>query len=152
MAENETPNPGTKAALEADNERLTAENERLKGELAAARAGAASPAQVTMSAPAVPGRPAFGLSEGERQALIMNGVVNSAFDGSLILASDHGIEPVTEIGRKNLAHASKVVIEEQRKAIRGVDFVYPSAAPGVLAEGAEVRGAQPADAVNPDQV
>lgn len=131
----------TKDEIAAQRDALVAENERLKGELAAARAGGASPAMVTLAAPA----PDF-LSEGDRQAMEINGVVNRATDGRELLASDFGIDVKTEQGRANLerAQARKA---EGRTAIRGVDYVYPSVAPGVLDVDAPVRGAQPASAV-----
>lgn len=138
MSEDNTPAPGTKAAVEAERDRLAAEVQRLQGELTEARAGApagaASPARVTFA-----GRPAFGLSEGERQDLEINGVAADPHGGGQILASDHGVEVKTEGGRERLANAEKA--REPRKGIEGVDYVYPSVAPGVLAEDAPVRGA-----------
>lgn len=117
----EDPKPGTKAALEA-------ENERLRGELAAARAGAgaASPARVQLGRPTDrDGNPV--LSEGERQALLTEGVVNSPFDGRPVLASDHGIEPVTEAGKARLAEA-KSGKGAGREPILGVDYIAPATA------------------------
>ena len=134
----------TKDDIAAQRDALVAENERLKGELASSRAGGASPAMVTLAAP----DPNF-LCEGDRQALEVNGVVNSATTGRQLLASDFGIEVKTEQGRENLRRAQAQTTQE-REGIRGVDFVYPSVARGVLAADAPVRGAQPASAVEPD--
>lgn len=131
----------TKEALAARNDALVSENETLRGELAAARAGGASPARVTLAAP----DPKF-LCEGDRQALEVNGVVNSSLTGRQLLASDFGIKVKTEQGQENLRRAQAETSEE-RAGIRGVDFVYPSVARGVLAADAPVRGAQPASAV-----
>jgi len=133
----------TKEELAARNDALVSENEALRGELAAARAGGASPARVTLATP----DPNF-LCEGDRQALEINGVVNSATNGRQLLASDFGITVKTEQGRENLRRAQAQTMEE-REGIRGVDFVYPSVARGVLAADAPVRGAQPASAVEP---
>jgi hypothetical protein len=140
---NGEPRPGTKAALEVERDALQAKVEQLQGELASARAGGGSPALVTLAAP----DPNF-LSEGDRQAMEINGVVNSAVTGRELLASDFGITVKTEEGRRNLERAQARTPQE-RAGIRGVDFVYPSVAPGVLAADAPVRGAQPASAVEP---
>jgi hypothetical protein len=137
------PRPGTKAALEVERDALQAQVEQLQGELASARAGGASPARVTLATP----DPDF-LCEGDRQAMEINGVVNSATTGRQLLASDFGIEVKTEQGRENLRRAQEQTAQE-REGIRGVDFVYPSVARGVLAADAPVRGAQPASAVEP---
>jgi hypothetical protein len=135
--------PETKDDLTAQRDTLLAENERLRGELAAARVGAASPARVTLATP----DPNF-LCEGDRQALEINGVVNSATSGKQLLASDFGVTVKTEQGRENLKRAQAQTTQE-REGIRGVDFVYPSVARGVLAADAPVRGAQPASAAEP---
>ena len=90
------------------------------------------------------------LSEGDRQALEINGVVNRATDGRRLLASEFGIEVKTEAGRENLRRAQAETPQE-RDGIRGVDFVYPSIARGVLDPNAAVRGAQPASAVATQQ-
>ena len=140
---NGEPRPGTKAAVEAQRDALQAQVERLQGELASARAGGASPALVTLAAP----DPNF-LCEGDRQALEINGVVNSATTGRQLLASDFDITVKTEQGRETLRRAQAQTAQE-REGIRGVDFVYPSVARGVLAADAPVRGAQPASAVEP---
>jgi len=140
----------TKEEIAAERDQLRAELERTQGELAAARAGGASQARVTMV-----GRPEFGLSEGERQALEANGVANSAFDGRLLLADDYGIEVKTDLARRNIEHAREAAAKANAGtgAIWGVDFVYPSVAPGVLdpeaVQRGDVRGAQPASAVEP---
>ncbi len=46
-----------------------------------------------------PQRPAFGLTEGERQDLIAYGVTRDAYTGETMTAADHGLEPATEDGR-----------------------------------------------------
>lgn len=124
----------TKADLEARVAALEADNERLRDQVAAA---GASPARVTF-----PTRPAFGLSEGERQALEVEGVTNSPFTGERLLASDHGVDVITDAGRARLAKAQAGAGRGgDREGIEGVDYVYPSASPGVLADDAPVRGA-----------
>lgn len=134
------PRPGTKADLEARLAATQRELELARGQLAEARAGAASPALVTFA-----GRPQFRngtqLSEGERQALEINGVVSDPHGGGLLLASDFGVEVITEGGRKALEREQQRRETPARAGIPGVDYVYPSVAPGVLAEDAPVRGA-----------
>lgn len=149
------PAPGSKEDLERQLAAAQEDLERTRGQLAEARAataapvGAASPAQQTF----VVGRPEFRggtkLSEGERQALEISGVVADPHGGGQLLASDYDIEVKTEDGRRALAAAEhdRAALGDAEKAhrqgVRGVDFVYPSVAPGVLAPDAAVRGAQP---------
>ena len=119
--------------LRAQLEAAQAENEGLRGQLATAGANT-SPARVTFV-----DRPPYPLSEGERQALITEGVISSPFNGRQMLASDYDLEVTTDAGRERLA-AVQAKSEGDRQGIRGVDYVYPSVAPGVLADDAPVRG------------
>lgn len=131
--------PETKADLQA-------ENERLRAQLAAGGSGLT---RVTF-----PARPAFRgdteLSEGERQDLEINGVTNSPFDGRRLLASDFGIEPTTDWGRENLRREQERRERERGEGIEGVDYIYPSIRPGVLAPEAQTRGAVVETAVPDD--
>lgn len=129
----------TKEQVAAERDSLRTEVEQLRGELAAARAGAASPARVTLAAPAP-------LSEGDRQALEIAGVISSGIDGKRMFADDYGIEVKTPDGRDRLAR-ERAKGDAAVQGIEGVTHVYPSVAPGVLADDAPVRGAQPASAV-----
>lgn len=126
----------TKDEIAAQRDQLRAENEQLRGQLV--ELAGRSPARVTF-----PARPAFGLSEGERQDLELHGVTSSPFDGSRILASDYDVDVLTVAGRKRLAdeQARRAAAGDARAAVEGVDYVYPSVAPGVLADDAPVRGA-----------
>ncbi len=151
----------TKAELEAELESSRSkladtegELERTRGELAEARAKTvAAPATSAAAAPGLvtfASRPNFRsgtkLSEGERQALEIAGVVADPHGGGQLLASDFGVEVKTEGGRAALAAAEADRAKSgdaKRAGIQGVDFVYPSVAPGVLAQDAPVRGAQP---------
>lgn len=137
----------TKEELERENEALRAQLEQATGQLTEMRATAgASTARVTF-----PARPDYRggttLSEGERADLELYGVARDPFTGAQILASDHGVDVKTAEGRANLARAQARPDRDPRPAREGVDFVYPSVAPGVLADDAPVRGAT---AVLPD--
>lgn len=139
--EDQTPAPGTKGDLERRLAAAEAELELTRGQLAEARATAGgSTARVTF-----PGRPNFRggttLSEGERQDLEINGVAADSSGGGLLLASDHGVDVKTEDGRKRLEAEQARQDAGKREGIEGVDYVYPSVAPGVLADDAPVRGA-----------
>jgi hypothetical protein len=140
--ESGAPRPGTKADLEQQLAAVREENERLQSQLLEARSahGAVSPARVTFG-----GRPTFRsgtqLSEGERQQLEVDGVINDAHTGGLLYADDYDVEVKTEDGRQRLAKAREKLGADERAGIRGVDYVYPSVAPGVLAADAPVRGA-----------
>lgn len=143
----------TKEQIAEERDQLRGEVERLQGELAESRAaaagrGAASPARVTFEE-----RPQFRggtvLTEGERQALESEGVINSAFNGRQLLADDFGIEPKTEAARERLRLArAEVDAGRGRQSIPGVTHVYPSIEPGRLDPAATVRGAVPMSAVN----
>jgi hypothetical protein len=114
----------TKAELEAENARLQAENENLRGQLAAAGAarGVQAPVQHT-----------FVLSEGQRQELAMHGNVlidgryRTADEVDAMLGSDQSAVPL-EVPDQ----VRQLPKEATRSAVAGVDFIYPSVAPGQL--------------------
>lgn len=144
----------TNKELEQENEALRAELEQARGQLVDLQANAgASTARVTF-----PARPQYRsgttLSEGERADLELYGVARDPFTGGQILASDHGVDVKTKEGRANLARAQARPDRDPRPAREGVDFVYPSVAPGVLADDAPVRGGTAVlpDAVDTEQV
>lgn len=125
----------TKAELEERAAALEAENEQLRGQLATAGVG-----RVVQPAPRRPW-----LSEGERQELAMYGETNSPFTGERLttegvraeLAKDPRASRV-EIpdADQSVARAAVPRPARDRQPIDGVDFVYPSVAPGQLADDA----------------
>jgi len=124
-------------------EALQRENEQLKSQLTEAR-GAQNPSRVTFAA-----SPPFKLSEGDRQALEINGVATDTFTGKQLLADDFGIDVKTDEGKAALERARQARGKSgddpvhSAAGIEGVTHVYPSVAPGVLAKDAPVRGAVP---------
>ncbi|HYF73912.1 MAG TPA: hypothetical protein VD864_13875 [Nocardioides sp.] len=97
------PKPTGDAARIAELER---ENEKLRGELAEARAGRpGSERRDPLERPKRDGKPV--LTEGERQDLEMNGVTRPAFGGPEILASDYDVEVKTDHGRERLQRAER---------------------------------------------
>lgn len=117
----------TKAELEARNAELEAENERLRGQLATAGAGQ----RVTQAQPRQPW-----LSEGERQELEAYGHTSSPFTGRTV-TTDEAREAHPDV---DIADAKPGAVKAAGPAPRrikapreGVDYVYPSVAPGQLA-------------------
>jgi hypothetical protein len=133
MAENKTAADraaDTKPTGQTEVERLRAEVERLRAQLAASG-----------TAPRV-AQPehTFQLSEGDRQELEIRGVVN--INGRLMTKADVEAELGENQQRVEIADApegTKVdprtlqqVRERAANPVRGVDFVYPSVAPGKI--------------------
>lgn len=125
------PNPGTKAALEAEVQRLRDENDNLRGQLVAAAS----------TAGAAPYRPAqeFFLSEGDRQELETNGVAN--IRGRLMTTAEvrealkgtklEGVE-IKDAKPGTDRSAAVAAARAEPRNIRGVTFVYPSVADGLI--------------------
>lgn len=116
----------TKDEIAAERDRLRAENENLRGQLAAA--GARTP---HVAAP-----PPF-LSEGERQDLITFGVTTTRGGRPLNLHDAREQYPGAQLDQ---ASAAAVLAADRdrdarraRPAVPHVDYVYPSVAPGELA-------------------
>lgn len=127
MSEETEPTPGTKAALEQEVARLRAENEQLRGSLAAsgARPAANAPAALPF------------LTEGQRQELLTFGQTARAGGGPLLSLSeardlwpDAELDDATDQAKATDERLRTEVVE--RAGIRGFDYVYPSVAPGVL--------------------
>jgi hypothetical protein len=120
MADNEKAAPAPAPKPSDELARLRAENERLRGQLAASGAdNRLSQNRAT--------RPF--LSEGERQDLELNGVTNSPFTGERLTAQGEGVETVRD---PQTAALPPVRTTGDRPGVEGFDFVYPSVAPGVL--------------------
>lgn len=119
----------TKDDIAAERARLRAENNTLKAQLSQAGAtpGAYRPAQT------------FQLSEGDRQELEMRGVVNI---GGRLLTKAQVEQRMAAAGQRGVTiddapDATKVdqrIIDQAERGAgtRGVDFVYPSVAPGQI--------------------
>lgn len=132
MAEDEAPNPGTKAALEVELARLQADNDRLQAQLAgtpAAYVGRVAVPQHT-----------FQLSEGDRQELEIRGAIN--VNGRL-MTRDDVIAAMEEAGQRGVTIAEApestrldertiAQAKAERTGVRGVNYVYPSVAPGKI--------------------
>lgn len=113
----------TKDDIAAERDRLRAENDRLKGQLAAAGAaqGAYRPQQQFM------------LSEGDRQELALHGVVNVG--GRLLTRDEVAAKLSWEQRGLDLGDAEPIpgtVQAPRTSAVEGVDFIYPSVAPGLI--------------------
>ena len=115
--------PETKDEIAAERDRLRADNEQLRGQLAAA------------GATRQPYRPIpFMLTEGARQELEMYGV--ATINGrqytreEALAAAEAAGQTGIEIAEPSVAR--KPTAPVQRGAVRGVDYVYPSVAPGLI--------------------
>lgn len=113
----------TKDDIAAERDALKAENERLRAQLAA------SPAAPRVYAPAQ----TFQLSEGDRQELVLHGAVNV---GGRMMTREE-VAAKLDDSQRNLELGSakpdvSLLKATQRPAVAGVDFVYPSVAPGEL--------------------
>ncbi|SCF22654.1 hypothetical protein [Micromonospora mirobrigensis] len=122
----------TKDEIAAERDQLRAENEQLRGQLTTAGVP-------RLENEAAPRRPF--LSEGERQELETYGVTNSPFTGQRLQADEVRAELATsddqqgvEIGEAAPGLAREVPPTRERTPIEGVDYVWPSVAPGVLAD------------------
>lgn len=117
----------TKDQIAAERDALRAEVEKLRGQLTAA--GAARPGT------AAPAEHQFVLTEGHRQELATTGVAN--VDGRL-LTRDQVIARLgkdqrgVDIPKVDPNSVLSVPVGRATSAIPGVDFVYPSVAPGVI--------------------
>lgn len=110
--------------ITADRDRLQAENENLRGQLAAASVPARGPAAAQHT---------FVLTEGARQELISQGytVVNGRPMSRAQVVDALGDKAgAYDLGTTDPDHTMPV--DKPRTAIRGFDFVYPSVAPGVI--------------------
>lgn len=126
----------TKAELEERAARLEADNERLRGQLATAGAGQ----RIAQATPRTPW-----LSEGERQELEAYGAAVSPFTGQRVTADEaREAYPDVEIreAKPGAVRAAGPAPRRTAQPREGVDFVYPSVAPGQLADDV----ARPVDA------
>lgn len=113
----------TKDDIAAERDQLRAENENLRGQLAAAGARPAGTRRVE-----------FQLSEGERQELAANGVVNVG--GVRMTREDvearlGGRQAGIDLGDADPVDGGAVE-QGERGAVRGVDYIYPSVRPGAI--------------------
>lgn len=109
----------TKEDIAAERDALRAENAELR------KAAAGRPA----TAPQVQHR--FVLSEGDRQELVARGVVN--INGRRMTREDVEAELGDDQLDVDLGDAQPADTERPaRAAVEGVDFIYPSVAPGLI--------------------
>lgn len=119
----------TKEEIAAERDALRAENENLRGQLAAAgaaRPGVQAPVQHT-----------FQLSEGDRQQLEITGVINVG--GKLLtkaevvklLGKDQKNVPIADAPAATRVDPDKLP-DRTGKGVEGVDYVYPSVARGEI--------------------
>ena len=114
-----------KEDITAERDALREENERLRAELAERpAAGVNASAAAGLSGVHQATRPPF-LSEGERAELEMRGVANSPFTGERLTAAEEGVETKAD-------PETVVALPGKREGVEGVDYVYPSVAPGVI--------------------
>jgi hypothetical protein len=112
-------------AVAAERDALRAENENLRGQLSAA--GAAQPGT------AAPVQHQFVLSEGHRQELATTGVAN--INGRLMTAAQVRAElgeGQKKVEIPDVKPTVQVPPTREKSAVPGVDFVYPSVAPGLI--------------------
>jgi hypothetical protein len=120
--------PENKDEIAAQRDALLAENKRLRDQLAAA---AVAPRAGNVPAP----KPY--LTEGERQDLITFGVTTDVHTGQrLNLHQARDLYPDADLSGASdtaVAAAERDNTEaQQRTAVRGVDYVWPSVAPGKI--------------------
>jgi len=123
----------TKDDIAAERDALKAENEQLKARLAEASSAAAELAPARGYAPAQ----TFQLSEGDRQELIAHGVVNVggvAMTRDDVRAKLGDDQQNVDLGTAEIDPATAAAMQQHRPqgAQPGVDFVYPSVAPGQI--------------------
>lgn len=111
----------TKDDIAAERDTLKAENEQLKARLAAT--GATRPYAPSQR---------FQLSEGDRQELVANGRVNV---GGVLLNRDQ-VRAKLDDNQRNIdlgeGDAPDATAVQPNRGTPGVDFVYPSVAPGEI--------------------
>lgn len=111
----------TKEQIAAERDALRAENDRLRLQLGAGTAGTAQAAQHT-----------FELSEGARQELAQNGEV---VIGGVRMTRDQ-VRARLSADQQGLdlgtAEPPNRVEQPARGGVEGVDFIYPSVAPGLI--------------------
>lgn len=111
----------TKDDITAERDALRAENENLRGQLAAAGANRANAPQHQ-----------FVLSEGNRAELVTYGVTN--INGRRMTREDVEAELGADQSAVELGAAAPVDAPPPARtsAVEGVDFIYPSVAPGQI--------------------
>lgn len=120
----------TKDDIAAERDKLREENEQLRRQLAAS---GAAPASGRVVAP----QQTFMLSEGERQELAARGVLSI---GGRLYSRDEVRQKLgdsqqdLDLGDAEPDQATMLALQQQRKAgaVEGVDYVYPSVAPGEI--------------------
>jgi hypothetical protein len=114
----------TKDGIAAERDALRAENENLRGQLAAA--GARPRGQV---------RHEFLLSEGERAEIEAFGVANIGgvrMTREQVAAKLGDRQRDVELGDAEPVDAAAHAARTTRTAVEGVDFIYPSVEPGLI--------------------
>lgn len=118
------PDPALQDTQAAELKRLQAENENLRGQLAAAGA------RNTTAAPAAH---VFQLSEGQRQELQMHG--NAVIDGKMMTIDE--VRKILPPGQTTVEITAPKTVRElpaerTRDKIAGIDYIYPSVEYGKL--------------------
>lgn len=124
MADTKEEIAAQRDALLAENDALISENENLRGQLAAAGAATRGPAAPQHT---------FQLSEGDRQELAMRGVL--AVGGRVRTREE--VRAMLPESQRNVdlgtaEPAFPADAERVRDGVEGVDFIYPSVAPGFI--------------------